>query len=88
MREGTRQTAEAGLSLLPGGGVLTSFARWLLPSIVLRRILLLEAVEFSYILIKLVSIIENPQVTDYVSKWLEGHFLLDAFERQVEARKA
>ncbi|MFG6501547.1 tetratricopeptide repeat protein [Sulfitobacter sp. 1A15106] len=57
-------------------------------SIVLRRILLLEAVEFSYILIKLINIIENPQVTDYVSKWLEGHFLLDAFERQVEARKA
>ena len=32
LREGTRRTAEAGLSLLPGGGAFTSFARWLLPS--------------------------------------------------------
>ncbi len=32
LREGTRQTAEAGLSLVPGGGIVTSVARWLWPS--------------------------------------------------------
>jgi hypothetical protein len=32
LREGTRQTAEAGLSLVPGGGIVTSVARWLRPS--------------------------------------------------------
>lgn len=32
MRETTRVTAEAGISLLPGGGIFNSFTRWLLPS--------------------------------------------------------
>lgn len=32
LREGTRQTAEAGLSLVPGGGIVTTVGRWLWPS--------------------------------------------------------
>ena len=32
IRETTRVTVEAGMSLLPGGGIINSFTRWLLPS--------------------------------------------------------
>lgn len=32
IREGTRSTVEAGLSLLPGGSLLVSFGRWAIPS--------------------------------------------------------
>ncbi len=31
-RETTRVTVEAGMSLLPGGGILNSVTRWFLPS--------------------------------------------------------
>lgn len=56
-------------------------------SIVLRRLLNLKGIEFADMLDNLLNIINDPRVTNYVKKWLDGHFMWRTYEIQVNAKR-
>lgn len=57
-------------------------------SMVLRNLIRMDGLNLALTLNAFVQHANHPQVTQFVLEWLRGHFLLDTYERQVEAERA
>lgn len=57
-------------------------------SMVLRNLTRMKGLNLALTLNAFVQHADQPQLTQFVLQWLRGHFLLDTYERQVEAERA
>ncbi len=57
-------------------------------SMVLQNLIRMNGLSLAQIINAFVQHADHPKLTQYVLQWLQGHFLLETYERQIEAERA